>query len=216
MGSVYLVRHGQTTCNRDGIIQGPRIDSELSDLGHRQAAAVGRALRDAGLDAIYTSPLMRARQTAQAVLEGHEVNGNGRPVLQVASEIYEFDYGALAGQHVDSVRDEVAQILDAWRMGFPDQSFPGGESALLAQVRVRPFVDRLLRQARDENVAVVAHGRINRVLMATLQHVGLDRLEDFPQSNACINELKVEADGVVLVRSNDVRHLGDGDLNAFS
>ncbi len=215
LGRLFIVRHGQTTCNRDGIIQGPRIDSELSELGHRQAQAVGRALSKAGLDAIYTSPLQRARQTAQAVLEAHH-GGRQEPVLQVAPEIYEFDYGVLAGQSLESVRDEVAQILDAWSMGFVDQSFPGGESALLAQLRVRPFVDRLTRQARDEDIAVVAHGRINRVIMATLQGVGLDRLEQFPQHNACINELSVQADAVALVRSNDTRHLNGGVAGAFS
>ena len=77
-------------------------------------------------------------------LEGHPVHGS-RP----------------AGVDMD-------QVLDAWRMGFVDQPFPGGESALLAQHRIRPFAARLVGAAESNDVAVVAHGRINRVLIATV------------------------------------------------
>ncbi len=200
------MRHGQTDCNRDHIIQGPRIDSNLSNLGHQQAAALGQALSHAPLDVLYSSPLARARETAQAIVT-HRSDGLA---VQVAPEMYEMDYGTFSGCRYEEVQDEVAQILDAWQLGFTDESFPGGESALLAQYRIRPFALRLLDVARDHDVAVVAHGRINRILLATLQQIGLDRLEEYPQSNACINELNVELDGVVVVRLNDTSHLDLG------
>ena len=126
--------------------------------------------------------------------------------MQVVPELYEMDYGDFIGQTYDAIRDDMDQILDAWKMGFVDQAFPGGESALLAQTRIRPFARRLVESARSQDVAVVAHGRINRILLATLTGAGLQRLEEFPQSNASITELDVNG-AVTLRRLNDTSHL---------
>ncbi len=210
MGRVYLVRHGQTTANAQQVIQGPRIDASLSELGERQPTSLADALAKDPLQAVYTSPLTRARQTAQAVVRRHTGNGEAGASLavQVVPELYEVDYGRFIGQGYDAIRAEMDQVLDAWRMGFVDQPFPGGESALLAQHRIRPFAARLLEQAQDgREVAVVAHGRINRVLLATVTGVGLQRLEEFPQSNASITELEVKDGKAAVRRLNDTSHL---------
>jgi broad specificity phosphatase PhoE len=206
VGRIYLLRHGQTVANRDRIIQGPRIDSGLSELGRQQAAALGRALAAAPLGAVYSSPLVRARDTAAAIVQAHGASAGGHLAVQVAPEIYEIDYGDFIGQRYDEIADDMEQVLDAWRLGFVDQPFPGGESAMLAQHRVRPFTHRLLDQAAGSDVAVVGHGRINRVLIATLTGSGLTTLEEYPQSNASITELDV-AGSVTVLRLNDTAHL---------
>lgn len=210
MGTIWLVRHGQTTANAQEIIQGPRIDSPLSELGQRQADSLARALSSEPLQAVYASPLTRARQTAEAVVRSHGAPraAQGALAVQVVPELYEMDYGRFIGQGYQAVRDEMDQVLDAWKLGFVDQSFPGGESALLAQHRIRPFAKRLAATAREHDVAVIAHGRINRVLIATLTGVGLTRLEEFPQGNASITELAMEGARAVVRRLNDTSHLG--------
>ncbi len=209
MGSIFLLRHGQTTANAQEVIQGPRIDAPLSELGQRQADSLGEALAAQALAAVYCSPLLRARDTAEAVVrrhQRHEASAKGQLAVQIVPELYEMDYGRFVGQAYAAIRDEMDQVLDAWRLGFVDEPFPGGESALLAQTRVRPFAQRLVESAQTQDLAVVAHGRINKVLLATLTGVGLTRLEEFPQSNASITELEV--DGAVTVRRlNDTRHL---------
>jgi broad specificity phosphatase PhoE len=220
MGTIYLVRHGQTTANAQEVVQGPRIDAELSELGRRQASSLGEALARFPLQAVYTSPLTRARQTAEAVVHRHSRRGSPADAtaslaVQVVPELYEMDYGDFIGQGYAAVRDEMDQVLDAWRMGFVDQPFPGGESALLAQHRIRPFATRLVQAAQSSDVAVVAHGRINRVLLATVTGAGLQRLEEFPQSNASITELAVEDGRAVVRRLNDTSHL-DLSSDAFS
>lgn len=219
MGTIFLARHGQTVHNRDHILQGPRIDSPLSELGERQADSLANALAGQSVSAVFSSPLRRARQTAEAVVR---VRSERRPdpisdrhpdrhadplTLQIVPELYEMDYGNLVGRVVEDVRDELDQVLDAWKLGFVDQAFPGGESPILAQHRIRPFAHRVVEQARRENVVVVGHGRINRILMATWTGAGLGRLEEFPQSNASLSELAVGTTGVNVVRLNDVSHL---------
>jgi broad specificity phosphatase PhoE len=214
VGQIYVVRHGQTVANRDRTIQGPRIDAQLSDLGLQQAGSLAQAMATLPLGALFCSPLLRARQTAEAVASHHHTRaldgGAEAPQAiapQVVPELYEMDYGQFTGRTYEDVADEMEQVLDAWRMGFIDQPFPGGESPVLAQHRLRPFLLRLAEQARTSDVAVVAHGRINRVLIASLTGAGLTRLEEFPQSNASITELEVAAGKVVVRRLNDTAHL---------
>lgn len=226
MGRIFLVRHGQTVHNRDRILQGPRLDGPLSELGQRQADSVADALADVRFAALYSSPMARARQTAQALVHRHARGGEMHPgvqdaaqptvqpagqtlSIQVVPELYEMDYGHLAGRSYDEVQPTLEQVIDAWRMGFPDEPFPGGESAVVAQMRIRPFAKRALElvRGRDHDVAVIGHGRINRILIATWTGAGLGRLEDFPQANAALTEVEVTRDAVRLVRLNDTSHL---------
>lgn len=219
MGRIYLLRHGETTANRDQIIQGPRIDAALSPRGQAQAQQAGAALADKPIHAVYTSPLIRARQTAEAVVSNHhtrrnEVSDRSPVSLQVVPEFYEMDYGHFIGRGYNEVRSDMEQVLDAWRMGFPQEPFPGGESAVLAQHRIKGFAERILATAKHDDVAVVGHGRINRVILATWTGSGLTRLEEFPQSNASITEVVVE-DDVRVARLNDTSHL-DLATDAFA
>lgn len=204
MGNVFVVRHGQTDCNAQGIIQGPRVDARLSDEGRRQVQALGEAFAETALDGIFTSPLARARETADALL----VTCAGRVASSVVPELYEMDYGRFCGQRLDEVRDEVKQILDAWQLGFLEHAMPGGESPVLAQLRVRAFVARLVEQAENDDVAVIGHGRINRVLLATLTGTSLAEMGRFPQDNAAISHLTVRDGAVTVRRLNDTAHLG--------
>lgn len=210
MGNLYVIRHGQTTCNADGIIQGPRIDSELSEAGHAQADALGAAFQESELDAVYVSPLHRARQTARHLLDARP----GRIDARIVPEMYEVDYGHLCGRTVDESRDTIIDVLDAWQMGRPDEPFPGGESALLAQLRVRATAARLRAEALERDLALIAHGRINRILVATLLGRSLSELESLPQDNANITHLDI-GESVELRRVNDTAHLDELDP-AFS
>ena len=202
MGNLYVVRHGQTRSNAEGVIQGPRLDSGLSELGQQQAAALAEAFAETPLDALYVSPMQRARDTAHALVQHQD-----DVAPQVVPEMYELDYGALCGQRLLDVEAEMGQVFDAWRLGFLDQRFPGGESANVAHGRVRAMAATLLARAQHEDVAVVAHGRINRILLAALTGAPLSDQDRFPQDNACISHVEV-ASGLVVHRLNDTSHLG--------
>ncbi|MEK6985846.1 MAG: histidine phosphatase family protein [Candidatus Thermoplasmatota archaeon] len=210
MGNLWLVRHGETNLNRERIIQGPRLDDTLSERGHRQAERLADALAPHPFGALYSSPLARARQTAAAI-GGHAAR-RSLPI-EVVPELYEMDYGRFAGQRYDDAEPHIEQLRDAWRMGYLGEPFPGGESPILAQHRVRPFCTRILAEAARHPIAVVGHGRLNRVLLATLTGAGLERMDEFPQSNAAITELAVNGGVARIVRLNDTAHLdlaGDG------
>jgi broad specificity phosphatase PhoE len=136
---LFLVRHGQTAENARGLLLG-RQDPPLSDTGRRQAAALARIIPTAR---VVSSPLRRARQTAQAF---------GQPVV-VDERWIELDYGDLDGCRPE----EVSQ--DVWARWRADASFvpSGGESLTALGTRVRSACDELSAEAAERDVVVVSH-----------------------------------------------------------
>jgi broad specificity phosphatase PhoE len=137
---LILVRHGQSTANADGLISG-QGDVALTDLGRRQAAAIAAALDRPAR--VVSSPLARARQTAEAV---------GRPV-EIDERWIELDYGELEGVPV------AALPPDAWASRWEVSGFvpPGGEALAALGVRVRNACEELQAEAAETDIVVVTH-----------------------------------------------------------
>ena len=138
---LILVRHGQTAGNAAGLLLG-RADLALTDLGRLQADALAEALRH-GVDRVVSSPLQRARQTADAL---------GLPV-EIDDRWVEVDYGEYDELPFNAVP---AAVWQSWRT---DETFrpPGGESFREVGERVRAACDELVEDAADRNVVVVSH-----------------------------------------------------------
>jgi broad specificity phosphatase PhoE len=155
MGEIVAVRHGETVWSREGRHTG-RTDVPLTPMGEGQAAAVGDALRGRSFALVLTSPLARARRTA-------EIAGFGD--AQVDPDLAEWDYGAYEGLTTPQIR---AQVGHAWTI-FDDGVPPGATAGeTLAEVGAR--ADRVITLVRgpleDGDVLVVSHGHLLRVLAA--------------------------------------------------
>lgn len=141
---LILLRHGRTAANEAGLLQG-RLNQDLDELGRRQAEAAARYLADVdgGIDAVISSPLKRAQQTAAAF---------GLPV-ETDERWVELAYGVYEGVPHADVPSEVWQ---RWRNDFsyvPE----GGESLAALDRRVRSACDDLVERAAHQNVLVVSH-----------------------------------------------------------
>ena len=145
---LILVRHGRTSANAAGLLQG-RVDNELDQVGIQQADQVAAALSfgDQQPDRIVTSPLKRARQTAEATrrLLGVE--------MTVDERWAELDYGEWDGLPISEVRP------DMWRQWQSDPGFalPGGESLVALNDRVGAACNDLAAEASSQNIAVFTH-----------------------------------------------------------
>jgi broad specificity phosphatase PhoE len=144
---VVLVRHGETEWSRDLRHTG-RTDVPLTEVGEREARAVGEALRGRSFALVLSSPLRRAADTAR--LAGFE------PELR--DELAEWDYGDYEGRRTAEIREEVPDWT-IWRYGAP-----GGESVAEAGARADRVVEELRRCEGD--VLVFGHGHFLRVLTA--------------------------------------------------
>lgn len=188
---LYFVRHGETEYNRKGIMQGGGIDSRLNDTGQAQAQILAERLADVSFDVVYTSPLRRARETAEIVAHPH------RPVRQeTLRALREMAWGVLEGEPPSDERDAaLADIKGAWRDGQFDRRIEGGESVLDVQERATRAAEHLVTEEAGRTVLVVTHGRYLRVLLATvLDDVGLEHMHWFGHDNTCVNRL-VHRDG---------------------
>jgi broad specificity phosphatase PhoE len=171
--TLVLVRHGETDWNRERRFQG-HADTPLNDAGRRQAAELAAILSGDRLDAIYTSPLRRASETAAIIatklgLEAWELE-----------ELREIDVGDWQGLTVDEVQARYPEQLDvAWRSGWPN-----GETHDQLSMRVLPALRDLGRRHQGHRVLGVTHAGPIRVALAAA--TGLSR----EQSRARIGPLE--------------------------
>lgn len=154
---ILLIRHGQSTWNEAGRWQGI-ADPPLTPLGEAQARAAGERLRQAGLDAIVSSDLQRARRTAELVAA---TLGIGSPEAWPA--LRERDVGAWTGLTTD-------QILEQWPNAFgpPRMEPPGAETRAEQAARIGSALRGLLDQFAGQSVAAVVHGGVLRVVETLL------------------------------------------------
>lgn len=158
MTTLHLVRHGQCTWNAEGRVLGQTAEVPLTDLGREQARDAGRALAGYGADALVTSDLLRAVQTAEVI---GAVLGLD-PVLE--SALREQSLGTLEGRLASDLR---AEPTPAGRH-VTDVRWGGGESVVDVHARVGGFLARLLAERPGERVVLVSHGDAIRVALAWL------------------------------------------------
>lgn len=171
MGTLILVRHGQSTWNAENLFTG-WVDVPLSDRGVAEAQAAGRRLADAGVhvDAAFTSTLQRAIETGRLVLEAL---GQADLAPVRAWQLNERFYGALTGRNKNQTAEEFGEDqVRVWRRSYAVAP-PGGESLADTTARTLPyFRAEVLPRAADSTVLVSAHGNSLRAIVKELD--GLD------------------------------------------
>jgi len=215
--TVIIIRHGQSTYNLEGRIQGQCDNSVLTDRGIADARMVGEALKGVTFDAVYCSPLRRATQTAIEICATIDAD----VVPQPLDLIKEIDL-PLWEEMLRS--DVVAQYPEAYHTWKDDperfsMSVTGDDGTVNERFPVLELFDRAtqfwtetLAKHDGKTIAIVAHNGINRSLIATALKISPRYYQSIQQSNCCINILKFSgglADTVQLESLNQVTHLGN-------
>jgi len=189
---LILVRHGETSANARHLLQG-RADLSLDELGRRQASALEGVASGASL--VVCSPLRRARETAAACAQGHEVVIDERWV--------ELDYGELDGRPVG---EAWAPLWERWRSD-PEFAPPGGESLAAVGRRVRAACDELVEAASVSDVVVVTHVSPIKAAVIWALGVGDEAAWRMFCDLASVTRLTIGERGPVLRSFNEVHHL---------
>ena len=205
---LYLVRHGATPANeqRPYVLQGRGIDTSLSDTGQQQAAAVAEFLADRPLDAVISSPMKRARETADAIAQPHQIKAS------VLDNISECDVGRWEGRDWDSIMQDDAEAYSRFIDDPGIHGYPDGESYQDVLDRVGTPIDNLLAAHRGQTVALVAHNIVNRVYLARLMGWPISRAREIRQDNTGINVIRGRDDEITLMSFNVRFHLDDAGL----
>ena len=201
--TIFLLRHGQTDFNVQGIVQGSGVDSDLNETGRRQAARFFATYGRVPFVKVYTSALRRTRQSVQGFLDlglPHESH----------TALNEISWGRREGTRITVAEDEEYRtVLAQWAAGDASARLEGGESPAEVAARQHPFIELLKARTDEETVLVCLHGRALRVLLCQLLNYPLSCMDGFEHSNLCL--YKVEFTGSVFVIKNflDVDHLRD-------
>ena len=197
---LLLLRHGQTELSVGRRYSG-HGDPELTALGHEQAAGAARRLAARGdVDAILTSPLRRARQTAATVAELIDVPLEERPGL------IETDFGAWEGLTFAEARDRDPELHGRW-LGAQDIAPPGGESFADVAARMAAERDAVLAAHAGRTVVVVSHVTPIKMLLRDALGGGAEILYRLHLDLAGLSEIEYYPDGGTSVRLvNDTSH----------
>ena len=199
--NIYIIRHGQTEYNKLGMVQGSGIDSNLNELGKRQAEAFYDAYNHIPFDTIYTSLLKRTHQSVAKFIK--------KTAWQQLSGLNEISWGDREGRIITTKDDaEYFKMIEKWNAGKVDFGIAGGESPLELQEKQKVAIKHFMN-TNDKNILICMHGRAIRILLCTLLGIGLENMQNFPHQNLCLYLLKYENGKFELQTENNITHLED-------
>jgi broad specificity phosphatase PhoE len=198
---VYLVRHGQTDFNLKNIVQGSGVDTDLNELGRKQAQAFFEAYKNIPFDKVYTSALKRSQQSVQQFID------LGIPHEALAG-LNEISWGTKEGQRVTPEEDEYYHyMLQQWQLGNVTLRIEGGESPEDVVKRMKPAVDYIMQQENEKTILICMHGRAIRILMCHLLNYPLRCMDMFEHANLCLYILNYTGSMFSVERYCDTDHL---------
>jgi broad specificity phosphatase PhoE len=201
--TLYLVRHGATEANlaRPPRIQGRRHNPPLARLGVRQSEATRDFLAVRPIDHCYSSPLLRAIQTATIVAAPHGL------APQPIDALTECDVGRWEGLDWQTVRYLDAEGYQHFHANPAQFGYPGGESFADVYRRVAPAIDELLKQHAGQSILVVGHHVVNRTYLAGLLGLTPDQARQVKLDNCGISVVLREGDQTIVTTLNAAFHL---------
>jgi len=205
---LLLVRHGETDWNRDKIPQG-HIDVPLNSSGRQQAHALARRLQGWKIDAIHSSDLFRAAETAAILGATMELTP------QPSAAWREIDLGGWGGLTHDKLQARYGDELAALARG-EDPPRGGGETMADVQVRVVEGFERLRRSHPGQTVLIASHGGTIKVLICHLIGLELHYLGRLPaMGNTSLSMIEFGSGRPRLASLNDTNHLDRGSFDRY-
>jgi broad specificity phosphatase PhoE len=181
---ILLIRHGETNWNRIHRFHG-RSDEPLSQKGREEAHALALALKDESLTAIYSSPLIRAKETALHIKAFH-------PTISLIEEkaLIEMDFGVFEGMEAERWVEEYPNFCSVWLETPASVTMPGGESLTQVQARALDALERITAlHPPGSTLLLCSHKFVNLTILCHAMGLPLDRFREIPQETAAINLL---------------------------
>jgi 2,3-bisphosphoglycerate-dependent phosphoglycerate mutase len=197
---LFIIRHGETEYNKLGLIQG-NFDSKLTETGMLQSSLVAQELAKTDLDFVFSSIAERAHKTAQPIAVPRCL-----PVALVPT-IRERAYGIFEGKSLEETKKHHPEIFATGPNLDLNAKPKDGESIREVSERVIPFVERMKSHFPDKNVAIVAHGIVNKIIIGHLLDNSFEKIGGYKQPNACINEILFENGKAQAIRLSYTEHL---------
>ncbi|WAV93869.1 histidine phosphatase family protein [Oxalobacter aliiformigenes] len=204
---ILIIRHGQTAWNTQKRLQG-HSDIPLNENGRLQAVTLAEILRDEPLDAIFSSDLQRAYQTAYEIAKIHNL-----PVHQDRS-FRERCYGICEGMKDGEIREAYPESYKAWYAADPDHFFPDGERKTESPRQFHHRAVNAIREAATrypgKKIAIVTHFGVIETAYRTAQNIPLGTHCRMPVLNTSINRFRWTGGTLELLQWGEASHLEEG------
>ncbi len=197
---LILIRHGESTWNREHRIQG-QLDPPLSAEGRRQAARVAHRLTGRKPHGLYTSDLRRAVETAAPIEEVTGLKATKMP------ELREIFLGEWEGLQTEELTQRYPEAWARWAEEPSWDLIPGGESAAGFESRVESALDSLISRHEHADAVVVTHGGVIQIALHRIIGRPSRGLFPFRISNASITVISKRDGHLIIDRVNDTSHL---------
>ena len=202
MTYIYLVRHCEAMGNHKRIFQGS-TDCDVSEIGTVQLGYLKERFKDVKLDAVYSSPLIRAQKTAEAISYGKGLQ------ITIRHNLTELDGGVVEGRPWQEAFNAIPGLADAWNNHPQDFAPQGGEAMRDAYVRIYNEIIELAHANRGKTIAAASHGGVLRCLTCRILYNDITRLKDVPwHENTAITLIKIDdSDKISIEFFNDYSHV---------
>jgi broad specificity phosphatase PhoE len=197
---LFLVRHCQTDWNLNHKIQGSS-DVKLNEEGQRQSSALASWFKQFKIDAIYSSPLQRAIETAEKIAKNLNLH------VQTLAGLKELNHGTLEGESSIEVWNRHGPLLQKWIEDPMNIKLPGGESIAELKERVWISINEILQKHEEHNVIVVGHHFTNLVIIAMAIGLDLRNIWRLKQDESAVSLLLHNEFGWRLIYCNSLEHL---------
>ncbi|WP_338846736.1 histidine phosphatase family protein [Massilia sp. W12] len=205
---ILLIRHGETAWNAERRLQG-HIDIPLNQAGEQQAQLLGQALQHEKIDAIIASDLLRARQTAQALLQSR--SDAGQLSLRIDPDLRERCFGGFEGLSHQQLAQLYPREFAAYKARDPAVPLPDGvrpaEAFADFYQRVLQALSRWAMRFTGQKIAVVAHGGVLECAYRAAHGMPLNTPRDFDIFNASVNRFRWQDGGLSVLQWGDCAHL---------
>ncbi len=189
---IFLVRHGEVA-NADERCYNGHYDVDLSAEGLRQMKAIADRLKDMPIKAVYSSDLQRASKGAKAIADRHFIEPTA------LKELRELNYGIWEGRKLDEIRSLYPDdVLDRYN-NIENYRIQSGETLLEMRERVLSTVNVIIDRHKGDNVVIVSHGGVNRVVLLWSLNMALKDFYRIQQDYAALNIVNFYDNGSSIV-----------------
>lgn len=190
---IWLVRHGETQWTVEQRFNGRR-NLPLIDVGREHCQRLATQLATQPLDAIISSPLLRSKETAEILARPHGV------AVMIDKRLEEMDYGKWEGLTYKEAQSLDIDLYSQWESDPSTVAPPGGESGEQVAARVVMAFGDILEQHRGQQILIVAHKTINRILLCHIRDLPISGYRRSVSQGPCaLNRIEVQANGQILV-----------------
>ncbi len=199
MVEIILARHGETEWNVAEVFRG-QIEIDLSETGVKQTKLLAEYLSKSAIEAIYSSPLKRACQTAEIIAQPHKLKVNADP------DLIDFNFGQWQGLPLEEVKKKYEDLYTKW-VAHPEQvSIPGGESLEDVFRRIVRFNNKII-SSHHGTVLIVGHRVVNKVMLCAMLGLDNSHFWKIKQDTCGISILTYQDEQFILTRHNDTAFL---------